>query len=51
MCWLLKDQMLKTIWAGLDEAAYGDKEALSQAQRDEMLATISADMLAVERSE
>jgi hypothetical protein len=51
MCWLLKDQMLKTICAGLDEAAYGDKEALSQAQRDEMLATISADMLAVERSE
>jgi hypothetical protein len=51
MCWLLKDHMLNTICAALDEAAYGDKEALSQAQREQMLATISADMLAVERSE
>ena len=34
MCWLLKDHMLKTICAALDEAAYGDKEALSAARAD-----------------
>jgi hypothetical protein len=49
-CWLFKDQLLAKINAGLDEAA-DDKAALSQAQREEMEAQISSDVLAVERAE
>jgi hypothetical protein len=50
MCWLFRDQMLAKINAAIDEAA-DDKAALSQAQREEMEALISADMLAIERAE
>ena len=50
LCWLLKDQMQAKIDAGFDEIA-DDRAALSQAQREEVEAQISADMLAIERAE
>jgi hypothetical protein len=50
LCWLFRDQVLAKINAGFDEIA-DDKSALSFAQREEMLATISADRLATERRE
>ncbi len=50
LCWLFKDQMLAKISAGLDEIS-DDKAALSQQQREEMEAEISASVLAIERAE
>ena len=49
MCWVLKDQMLKKVSTGLDQIACGDKEALGEAQRAEMLAALSSDSLEVHR--
>jgi len=50
LCWLFKDQMLAKCNAALDEIA-DDKAALSQQQREEMEAEISASVLAIERAE
>jgi len=50
MIWLHRDQMIAKICEQLDEIA-DDEEALSQAQREEMSAQISGDMLATERLE
>ena len=50
LLWLMRDQMLAKINAGIDEVA-DDKNALSEQQRGEMEAQISADALAIERAE
>jgi hypothetical protein len=50
ICWLLGKELLEKVRAGFREIG-DDKHALDQRQREEMLATISADSLAAERSE
>jgi hypothetical protein len=50
LAWVIRDQLLAKINAGFDEIA-DDKSALSQQQREEMEAQISADSLAAERAE
>jgi hypothetical protein len=50
MCWLFKDQLLAKINAEFDQIA-DDKSALSQAQREEMLAIVDVDDLLAQRSE
>ena len=50
ICYLFGPELLKKISAGFREIG-DDKHALDQRQRDEMLATISADSLAAERAE
>jgi hypothetical protein len=50
LCWLLRDQMLAKINAGLYEAA-DDKAALSQEQREIHLSEIERDRLMTERQE
>jgi hypothetical protein len=51
MCYLFGPELLKTVSADFREISDGDKDALSQAQREEMLATIVSDRLAAERCE
>jgi hypothetical protein len=48
--WLFPDEIFKRVSAGLDEIS-DDKSALSAAQREEMEAQISADLLLTERFE
>jgi hypothetical protein len=50
ICWLFRKELLAKISAGFREIG-DDKHALDQQQREEMLATISADSLAAERTE
>jgi hypothetical protein len=50
MCWLFQNQMQEKIFAAIDAAA-SDKDALSQEQREQMEATITAAMLDCERLE
>jgi hypothetical protein len=50
LCWLLKEQLLAKVNAGLDEVA-DDKHALDQQQREQAEAQINMDYLAAERSE
>jgi hypothetical protein len=50
VCWLFGRELLAKISAGLCEIG-DEKNALDQRQREEMLATISADSLAAERAE
>jgi hypothetical protein len=50
VCWVLMDQLVAKVNAGLDEVA-DDKHALDQKQREEMLAQINMDYLAAERNE
>jgi hypothetical protein len=50
VCWVLRDQLLAQINAGFREIG-DDKNALDQRQREEMLATIDADILSAERAE
>jgi hypothetical protein len=50
VCWLFGKELLEKIRAGFREIG-DDKNALDQRQREEMLATISADSLAAERAE
>src|SRR4029079_11392347 len=50
LCWLFRSEVQGKINAEFDQIS-DDKAAFSQAQREEMLATISADSLAAERAE
>jgi hypothetical protein len=50
LCWLFGPEILKKVSADFREIG-DDKNALSQTQREEMLATIASDRLAAERCE
>ena len=50
LCWTFRDQILAKVHAAIDEVA-DDKAAMNQQQREEREAQISADVLAVKRSE
>jgi hypothetical protein len=51
VCWLFGPEILKKISAGFREISDGDKNALDERQRAEILATIDADNMAAQRAE